>query len=105
MDSPRSTCSRTRRSVSKGVASFGRRDETTAVLVFARRGKSHSWLTPTISSSSPRANKISVADGSKETMRIQRTLAHCAVGGNSHQKAYSRPVSDFRINRELRQFH
>src|SRR5580693_3868729 len=42
----------------------------TAVFVFARAGKSHSWLTPTISRSNPSANSTSVADGRRETIRI-----------------------------------
>src|SRR5712692_5665112 len=33
-------------------------------------GKSHSWLTPTTSCSRPRAKRISVAEGSRETMRM-----------------------------------
>src|SRR5260370_5188157 len=48
----------------------------TTVFVRACAGKSHSWLTPTISRSSPSANRISVADGSSETIRIRwATLA------------------------------
>src|SRR5437763_1475932 len=42
----------------------------TTGLVRACGGKSHSWLTPTMSQSKPSANRISVADGSSETMRI-----------------------------------
>src|SRR5260370_31963611 len=44
----------------------------TTVFVRARAGKSHSWLTPTISRSSPSANRISVAEGSSDTIRIRR---------------------------------
>src|ERR1700682_5129664 len=43
-------------------------------LVRTCSGKSHSWLTPTISWSKPSANRISVADGSSETMRMRGTL-------------------------------
>ena len=35
-------------------------------------GQSHSWVTPTSSSRSPRAQTISVADGRSETIRIDR---------------------------------
>src|SRR5258708_12604350 len=44
----------------------------TTVFVRARGGKSHSWLTPTISGSNPSANKISVADGNNDTIRMRR---------------------------------
>src|SRR5712664_34661 len=48
----------------------------TTGLVFACGGKSHSWLTPTISRSKPRAKRTSVADGSSETIRMTNaTLA------------------------------
>src|SRR5882724_2606041 len=48
----------------------------TTVLVRAFGGKSHSWLTPTISRSNPNANSISVADGSNDTIRItSKTLS------------------------------
>src|ERR1700674_1896558 len=42
----------------------------TTVFVQAFGGKSHSWLTPRISRSKPSAKRISVADGSSETMRM-----------------------------------
>src|SRR5713101_4111451 len=42
----------------------------TTGFVRAHGGKSHSWLTPTISRSKPSANKISVADGSSDTIRM-----------------------------------
>src|ERR1700693_4911966 len=48
------------------------RDRMTTRLVRAAGGKSHSWLTPTTSRSKPRANRISVAEGRRETMRITR---------------------------------
>src|SRR5260370_21693259 len=44
----------------------------TTGFVRARGGKSHSWLTPTISRSNPSANKISVADGNSDTIRMRR---------------------------------
>src|SRR5260370_38051148 len=48
----------------------------TTGLVFACGGKSHSWLTPTISRSKPRAKRTSVADGSSETISMTNaTLA------------------------------
>ena len=46
------------------------RERITTVFARARGGKSHSWLTPTISRSNPSANNISVAEGSSETIRI-----------------------------------
>src|SRR6266481_3673453 len=45
----------------------------TTGLVRAGGGKSHSWLTPTISRSNPSAKRISVADGSNDTIRIMGT--------------------------------
>src|SRR6266446_6462901 len=42
----------------------------TTRLLRACGGKSHSWLTPTTSRSKPSANRISVAEGSKETIRM-----------------------------------
>src|SRR5882757_11265844 len=42
------------------------------VFVLARGGKSHSWLTPTISRSNPSAKRISVADGSNDTIRMTK---------------------------------
>src|SRR5437870_890667 len=44
----------------------------TTVFVRACAGKSHSWLTPTTSRSNPSANRISVADGSSETIRMPK---------------------------------
>src|SRR5260370_17038815 len=44
----------------------------TTDLVFACDGKSHSWLTPTISRSNPSAKRISVADGSNDTIRMTK---------------------------------
>ena len=38
-------------------------------------GQSHSWVTPTSSSSSPMAQTISVAEGRSETMRIGAAAA------------------------------
>src|SRR3954470_11674750 len=34
------------------------------------KGKSHSWVTATTSSPAPRAKSVSVADGTRETMRM-----------------------------------
>src|ERR1700722_19517435 len=55
----------------------------TTVLERAAGGKSHSWLTPTTCWSRPRAKRISVADGSSETIRIgcMRGLYHSARAG------------------------
>ena len=47
---------------------------TTAFSALARGGSSHSPVTPTSWSSSPRAYTISVADGSSETIRTQATV-------------------------------
>src|SRR5438309_1947590 len=60
------------RSISSGGVPCGMREWMTTRLVLADGGKSHSWLTPTTSRSSPSAKRISVADGNKETMRIGR---------------------------------
>src|SRR5882762_10301662 len=74
--SPRCTYSRTTASISAGEASCGMREWMTTGFVRARGGKSHSWLTPTISRSNPSANSISVADGSNDTIRItSKTLS------------------------------
>src|SRR5438445_9376004 len=45
-------------------------------------GKSHSWLTPTTSRSKPSANRISVADGSSETIRITK-MYHAILNSGS----------------------
>src|SRR5260370_34339978 len=74
--SPRGPYAPTRRSFSAGAESGGRGGRMAAVFVRACGGKSHSWLTPTISRSKPRAKRISVADGSSETIRMTHaTLA------------------------------
>src|SRR3989475_10962526 len=50
----------------------------------AAAGKSHSGLTPTTSSSRPRAKRISVALGSREAIRIQGpTRANAAMTLNA----------------------
>src|SRR5262252_7417613 len=79
MLSPRETYSRTCLSISSGPASLSIREWITIVLVRARGGKSHSWLTPTISRSKPRAKRTSVAEGNKETT-LMRGIYHKAWG-------------------------
>jgi hypothetical protein len=50
----------------------------TTGFVRARGGKSHSWLTPTISGSKPSAKRISVADGSSDTI-LMRAMYHIQI--------------------------
>src|SRR5712671_6300722 len=52
----------------------------TTRLLRACGGKSHSWLTPTISWSKPSANRISVAEGSSETIRMDK-MYHTQLQG------------------------
>src|SRR5258708_26618242 len=63
----------------------------TTRLLRACSGKSHSWLTPTTSRSKPSANRISVADGSSETIRISK-MYHTGMleeGETTSHSAYS----------------
>src|SRR6266849_1281363 len=65
--------------------------------VLARGGKSHSWVTPTISWSNPRANRISVADGSRETMRMSEMYHNQGrirgVGLSEFRSSRTRPLT------------
>src|SRR6266404_3132227 len=54
----------------------------TTRFVRAGGGKSHSWLTPTTSRSRPSAKRISVADGSSETIRITK-MYHAILNSGS----------------------
>src|SRR6266436_3369756 len=75
--------------IDAGEAPCGIRERITTGFVRAFGGKSHSWLTPTISRSSPSANRISVADGSSETMRIDEeciTFAKMTKSKNGQQQ-------------------
>src|SRR5258705_9817672 len=55
------------------------RDTIRTGLVRASGGKSHSWLTPATCSPSPSANRISVAEGSKEQIFMACNLSR--LGG------------------------
>src|SRR5260370_588942 len=66
MRPPRYRKALTVRSMAAAQALCEMRDTIRAGLVRASGGKSHSWLTPAILSPRPSANRISVAEGSKE---------------------------------------
>src|SRR5918995_6288989 len=70
MSSPRATAAATQASISLGDKPSGRAVDDTMRRERASTGWSHSNVTPTTSSPAPIANRISVVDGSKETIRM-----------------------------------
>src|SRR4051794_33852953 len=70
MASPRWVRSLTAASISPALSPGGRTSRVMRGFSSAPAGKSHSCVTPTTSSSSPSANSISVAEGTRETIRI-----------------------------------
>src|ERR1700722_15742388 len=80
---------RTMASISDGVRSWGSVVFETIRQWRASAGKSHSKVTPTTSAPAPRAKRISVAEGGRETMR---TLPHAS--NQSAQRAL--PAEDLR---------
>src|SRR5260370_41825868 len=71
MLSPRCTSSLTWRSISAGAACGSTRGLISGGFFAASGGKSHSCVTPTTESPRPTAYKISLSEGSKETIRIE----------------------------------
>src|SRR5919202_5532283 len=74
MDSPRSVRSRTAASISALLSPGPMTSRVTLGRSSASGGWSHSCVTAVTSSPSPRANNISVADGTRETIRMAERL-------------------------------
>src|SRR5688500_2129196 len=72
MSSPAAMRALTSASIWAGVSPSGSAVVDTSVLERASTGKSHSKVTPTTESPAPMAKRISVADGSSDTMRWRR---------------------------------
>src|SRR5688500_12324337 len=72
MSSPAAMRALTSASIWAGVSPSGSAVVDTIVLERASTGKSHSKVTPTTESPAPMAKRISVADGSSDTMRCRR---------------------------------
>jgi competence protein ComEA len=93
------------RSISAGASPSGSRVPTTAGRDRAAAGKSHSNVTATTSSSAPMANKISVAEGSSEAIRISSAYGNhrsCGrqvrpFGGRSFRQPGSFDMTKLRI--------
>src|SRR5829696_6303997 len=76
---PCSVSSRTARSISAGGSTGPIRSRVTLGSSRACAGWSHSWVTAVTSSPRPRANSISVADGTRETIRMAERLTDAAI--------------------------
>src|ERR687892_1953380 len=68
------------------------RSRVTAGRVPAAGGWSHSWVTPTTWSPAPIANRISVTDGSSETMRIPTTVTSRILVPRNTRRTYSQKL-------------
>src|SRR3954454_19878397 len=69
MDSPRSVRSRTAASISPALRPSGSASRVMRGSSVASGGQSHSWVTAITSSPRPSANSVSVAEGTRDTIR------------------------------------
>src|SRR5713226_1351177 len=77
----------------------------TIFLVRTWAGKSHSWLTPTTSSSRPRAKRISVAEGRRETIRMPGMYHIWKRGEGRGKKITQRIAGKEELRRKRRGLH
>ena len=68
-------------SISAGLSPSGNAEVDTIRRLRASGGKSHSKVTPTTCSPAPMPKRISVAEGSSDTIRTRPTLAQAADHG------------------------